>query len=175
MPPHSRPRPVFVGKALPQWRDDALFLRAAVKFQPRSWVFPNLPSPFDLQLFRQDLFDTAWLRGKRLPTGPWPKGSVLPLHPPEAAAGQFWVACPKDPVQHMQAMSGTQHPANMLLSLGRFLEEAVDFVATCSTHDALSSCDAPRSVLCCSSTPCSQLVIRTQPSLTSLLPASQAT
>ena len=30
----------------------------------------------------------------------------------------------------------------------------------------------PRSVLCCSSTPCSQLGIRTQPSLTSLLPAS---
>ena len=98
------------------------------KFQPCSWVFPNLPSPFDLQLFPQDLFDTAWLQGKRLPVGPWPKGSVLPLHPPEAAQGQFWVACPKDPVQHMQAMSGIQRPANMLPSLGRFLEEAVDFV-----------------------------------------------
>ena len=88
---------------------------------------------FDLQLFPQDLFDTAWLRGKRLPAGPWPKGSVLPLHPPEA-----WFACPKDPVQHTQAMSGVQRPANMLPPLGRFLEEAVDFVATCATHDALS-------------------------------------
>ena len=88
LPPHSRPRPVFLGKALPQWRDDAFFLRAAVKFQPRSWVFPNLPSPFDLQLFPQDLFDTSWFQGKRLPAGPWPKGSVLPLHPPKAAQGQ---------------------------------------------------------------------------------------
>ena len=104
-----RPRPVFVGKALPQWRDDALFLRAAVKFQPRSWIFPNLPSPFDLQLFPQDLFDTAWFRGKRLPAGPWPKGSVLPLHPPKAAQGQFWAACPKDPVHYMQAINGVQH------------------------------------------------------------------
>ena len=138
LPPHSRPRPVFLGQALPHWRDDALFLRAAVKFQPRSWVFPNLPSPFDLQLFPQSLFDAAWLRGKRLPAGPWPKGSVLPLHPPEAAPDQFWVACPKDPVQHMHSMSGVQHPANMLPPLGRFLEEAVDFVATCPTHDALS-------------------------------------
>ena len=138
MPPHSRARPLFLGQALPHWRDDALFLRAAVKFQPRSWVFPNLPSPFDLQLFPRSLFDAAWLRGKRLPVGPWPKGSVLPLHPPEAAPDQFWVACPKDPVQHMHSMSGVQHPANMLPPLGRFLEEAVDFVATCPTHDALS-------------------------------------
>ena len=82
LPPHSRARPLFLGQALPHWRDDALFLRAAVKFQPRSWVFPNLPSPFDLQLFPRSLFDAAWLRGKRLPAGPWPKGSVLPLHPP---------------------------------------------------------------------------------------------
>ena len=126
LPPHSRPRPVFLGQALPHWRDDALFLRAAVKFQPRSRVFPNLPSFFDLQLIPQSLFDTAWLRGKR------PKGSVLPLHPPDSAQGQFWVACPKDPVQHMHSMSGVQRPANMLPPLGRFLEEAVDFVATCS-------------------------------------------
>ena len=35
-------------------------------------------------------------------------------------------------------MSGVQRPANMLPPLGRFLEEAVDFVATCPTHDALS-------------------------------------
>ena len=116
LPPHSRPRPMFLGQALPHWRDDALFLRAAVKFQPRSWVFPNLLSPFDLQLFPRSLFDAAWLRGKRLPAGPWPKGSVLPLHPPEAAPDQFWVACPKDPVQHMHSMSGVQHPANMLPS-----------------------------------------------------------
>ena len=135
LPPHSRARPLFLGQALPHWRDDALFLRAAVKFQPRS---SNLPSPFDLQLFPRSLFDAAWLRGKRLPAGPWPKGSVLPLHPPEAAPDQFWVACPKDPVQHMHSMSGVQHPANMLPPLGRFLEEAVDFVATCPTHDALS-------------------------------------
>ena len=94
LPTHSRPRPVFVGKALPQWR--------------------NLPSPFDLQPFPQDLFDTAWFRGKRLPAGPWPKGAVLPLHPPEAAQGQFWAACPKDPVHYMQAMNGAQHPANLL-------------------------------------------------------------
>ena len=127
-----------MGKALPQWRDDALFLRAAVKFQPRLWVFPNLPSPFDLQLFPQDLFDTAWFRGKRLPAGPWPKGSVLPLHPPEPAQGQFWAACPKDPVHYMQTMNGVQHPANLLPPLGQSLEEAVDFVATCSTRDALS-------------------------------------
>ena len=64
---HSRPRPVFVGKALPQWRDDALFLRAAVKFQPRSRVFPNLPSPFDLQLFSQDLFDTGGFEARGCP------------------------------------------------------------------------------------------------------------
>ena len=38
----------------------------------------------------------------------------------------------------MHSMSGVQHPANMLPPLGRFLEEAVDFVATCPTHDALS-------------------------------------
>ena len=138
LPPHSRPRPMFLGQALPHWRDDALFLRAAVKFQPRSWVFPNLPSPFDLQLFPRSLFDAAWLRGKRLPAGPWPKGSVLPLNPPEAAPDQFWVACPKDPVQHMHSMNGVQHPANMLPPLGQFLEEAVDFVATCPTHDVLS-------------------------------------
>ena len=138
LPPHSRPRPMFLGQALPHWRDDALFLRAAVKFQPRSWVFPNLPSPFDLQLFPRSLFDAAWLRGKRLPAGPWPKGSVLPLNPPKAAPDQFWVACPKDPVQHMHSMRGVQHPANMLPPLGQFLEEAVDFVATCPTHDALS-------------------------------------
>ena len=138
LPPHSRARPLFPGQALPHWKDDALFLRAAVKFQPRSWVFPNLPSPFDLQLFPRSLFDAAWLRGKRLPAGPWPKGSVLPLHPPEAAPDKFWVACPKDPVQHMHSMSGVQRPANMLPPLGRFLEEAVDFVATCPTHDALS-------------------------------------
>ena len=38
----------------------------------------------------------------------------------------------------MHSMSGVQHPANMLPPLGRFLEEAVDFVATFPTHDALS-------------------------------------
>ena len=38
----------------------------------------------------------------------------------------------------MHSMSGVQRPANMLPPLGRFLEEAVDFVATCPTHDALS-------------------------------------
>ena len=38
LPPHSRARPLFLGQALPHWRNDALFLRAAVKFQPRSCV-----------------------------------------------------------------------------------------------------------------------------------------
>ena len=38
----------------------------------------------------------------------------------------------------MHSMSGVQHPANMLPPLSRFLEEAVDFVATCPTHDPLS-------------------------------------
>ena len=38
----------------------------------------------------------------------------------------------------MHSMNGVQHPANMLPPLGQFLEEAVDFVATCPTHDVLS-------------------------------------
>ena len=134
LPPHSRPRPVFLGKALPQWRDDALFLRAAVKFQPRSWVFPNLPSPFDLQLFPQDLFDTSWFRGKRPPPVLGPSARCYHCTRPKLLRA----ACPKDPVHYMQAMNGVQHPANPLPPLGQTLEEAVDFVATCSTRDALS-------------------------------------
>ena len=59
---------------------------------------------------------------------------MLPLHPPEAAQGQFWAACPKDSVHYMQAINGVQHPANPLPPLGQALEEAVDFVATCSTR-----------------------------------------
>ena len=192
LPPHSRPRPMFLGQALPHWRDDALFLRAAGKFQPRSWVFPNLPSPFDLQLFPRSLFDAAWLRGKRLPAGPWPKGSVLPLHPPEAAPDQFWVACPKDPVQHMHSMSGVQHPANMLPPSADFWRrpstslQHVPRMMPCPSGQkgsdpcfswpksllrVRSSCSprampmlrasTPRSALCCSSTSCRPLAIRT--------------
>ena len=38
----------------------------------------------------------------------------------------------------MQAMNGVQRPANLLPPLGRSLEEAIDFVATCTTADALA-------------------------------------
>ena len=153
MPPHSRPRSVFLGQALPQ--DDVLFLRAAVKFQP---------CPFALQLFPQSLFDTAWLRGMRLPAGPWPKGSVQPLHPPETAQGQFWVAGPKDPVQHMHCMSGAR-PSQHVARPSTSLQHVPCIRSGCSPCAMLMlRASTPRSALCCSSTSCRPLVIRTLPS-----------